>query len=282
MTEINNDPQSQQFIKRIEHLEQHLAEFEAETKSKTVELGKQFFSLQSFLKELSLQWESNEELYTSLVNWIGYALLSLSLFYNISLVIPFRLMDYYWEIQTIASLIDNIPMLLLGLVFAFYGKLARKKPEKFILNIASWACLLIGILFFLLIPLGIADTLRINNQNYLQSSNQLSQQTTQLQNFKDKLNNANSPEEITKFIGKVSPGSPALNTSKPQELKQKILSQVTKAEEVAKTQIEIKQKQQQLDLFKNSIRYLLGALVCGALFIYAWRITFLILKFVMH
>jgi cell division protein FtsL len=281
MTENNGEYQSHNLIKRIEHLEAHLAEVEKVTQSKSVDLSKEIFSLQSIFKELSNQWESNQEFYNSLIHWTGYSLLALTLLYYISLFIPLRFMNPIWELQIVASLVDNIPMFFLGLLFVFYGNQVRPKIEKIILSVISWSALAFGILFLLLIPLGIADTLRINNQNNLQITEQISQQETQIQNFKQQLNAAISTEEITGLLRRARLQSPDINSPNPDQLKRQAITKISQVQQETKTQLETKLKDQQFTLLKNSVRYLLGALICGVLCIYAWRITFVLIKFVL-
>ena len=281
MTENNGDYQSENLYQRIDNIEKNLHQLQNTTQSKSAELGKELFSLQSMFKQVNSQWESNEEFYSSLIHWVGYSLLLLTLSYYISVLIPFRLMNPVWELQTIAAFVDNFPMFLLGVLFAFYGSQGRNRIEKLILKLVSWVALLMGILFLLLLPLGIADTLRINNQNNAQVLNQQTQQAAQIQQIKTALNNANTLPEINRLINAARLQIPATDTSTPQQLKAQAYSQIVQAEQAAKTQIEQSQKEQRLTLFKTGVRYVLGALICGVLSIYAWRITFLINKFVL-
>jgi hypothetical protein len=51
------------------------------------------------------------------------------------------------------------------------------------------------------------------------------------------------------------------------------LSQLTQTKQQMQTQYQAKRSNQRISLFKNSVKWNLGALVSGILFIYVWRLT---------
>jgi hypothetical protein len=97
-----------------------------------------------------------------LVHLLGYGLLAFSLLDYIHIVTAPRFTDPVWEFQTIGALVEHAAIPLLGLILVFYrheGYIGKR--EKNFLGFLSWLCLLLGLLYLLMLPLGVADTWRI-------------------------------------------------------------------------------------------------------------------------
>ena len=106
----------------------------------------------------------------------GYALLLLSLFDLVEKLIPLQLMNPVWEFQTLGEIVERVPLPLLGLVLVFYGENYRRvRGEIYLLKFLSWLALLLGVAFWLLIPLGVSNTIRIERQNQEQIVAQVDQ-----------------------------------------------------------------------------------------------------------
>jgi hypothetical protein len=214
------------------------------------------------------EWSSR-----SLFRWAGYGLLALAVFDVINILIPPRLMNPTWEFQAIGALVERVPVPLLGLVLIFYeGANLRGKVEKTILKVLSWASLLIGVLYLLLIPLALGNTWRINNQNNAQVVAQSSQRLSQVQQIKSQLNNA-TPQELNNLLSRLNSQGRAPNIGNSGELKNQLVSEIAQAEKNLKTQSEAAQASARLALLKNSVKWNLGALVSGVLFIHVWYAT---------
>jgi hypothetical protein len=136
--------------------------------------------------------------------------------------------------------------------------------------------MVVGVLFILLIPLGTVDTFRVNTENNLQVTQQLNQQIAPLQNLKQKVNAANSKEELVTLLSSGNPEAPPLGISNPQKFKSTVLDNLAKAETNARKQNQEQLEQRRSTLLKDGIRYLLGCIICGAFFMYigylAWRL----------
>jgi len=65
----------------------------------------------------------------------------------------------------------------------------------------------------------------------------------------------------------------SFGSKNPQELKQQLTSEIATAEKTIQAQSEDAQKVSQLTLLKNSVKWNLGALISGFLFICIWRMT---------
>lgn len=220
------------------------------------------------------QIESHEWQSSVLFRLIGYGLLLFVLFDLITVFVPPRLMDPVWEFQTIGAIVERIPLPLLGFVLIFYGaENFRSKGEVLFLKILSWAALLIAILLFLLIPLGISNTLRINERNNTQLTAQATQQMTQLEQFQDQLNKATTNDLQTLLTRVQAQDRNSQDIKNPEELKKRLLTEANQAEENLKNQAESTRKSKRLELLKSSLKWNLGALIAGILFIRIWQAT---------
>lgn len=214
------------------------------------------------------EWSSR-----SLFRWIGYGLLILAVFDVINILIPPQLMNPAWEFQTIGALVERVPVPLIGLALIFYeGASLRGRAEKPFLKVLSWASLLVGVLYLLLIPLALSNTWRINNQNNAQVVAQSNQQLSQIQQIKSQLNNA-TPQELNNLLSRLSSQGRAPNIENSGELKNQLASEIAQAEKRLKKQSETSKASTRLVLLKNSAKWNLGALISGILFIHIWFAT---------
>ncbi|RCJ36941.1 hypothetical protein A6770_15050 [Nostoc minutum NIES-26] len=201
---------------------------------------------------------------------LGYGLLLLALFDIVEMLIPPSFMNPAWEFQTFGSLVERVPVPLIGLALVFYGELhARAKWEFVTLKFLSWLTLLLAILFILLIPLSIGNTVRLTKQSYTQINTLSQQQISQAEQVEKRVSQA-TPQQIDNLLKSQGRSS---NTKNPQELKSQVLSEVSKAKALIRNQAQATQSTQKLNLLKNSVKWNLGALVSAALFFTIWKIT---------
>ena len=207
-----------------------------------------------------------------LVRLLGYSLLVFALINYIYILTPLHFTDPVWELQTIGVLVDHIIAPLLGLMFVFYRQQSYiKKLEKNILGLLSWVSLLVGVLYLLMLPLGVADTWRIYYANDAQISALVSQQSQQFQPIKEKLNQATTNEQIEKLISSPQGRPPQLKN--PQALKDQLLSGISEAEQKINIQADNLQTSQRQNLIKDCVKWNLGALLAGTVFIRIWHLT---------
>lgn len=213
------------------------------------------------------EWSSS-----SLFRPIGYCLLLLGLFDIIDIFVPLRFMNPNWEFQMIGSLVERLPVALLGLGLVFYGKKdIQSKWELPILKFLSWASLLVGILLLLLSPLLIVDSLRLKNQINHQINTEVTQQLSQFERIEKQVSQG-TDKDITNAMTRLNQGTP-LDIKNPQEVKSKLLAEINQAKGKIRTQTETTWADRRLALVKNTVKWLLGALVLGVLFIYIWRLA---------
>lgn len=202
----------------------------------------------------------------SLFRLVGYGLLVLALFDLVELLVPLRLLDPAWEIQTIGALVERVPVLLLGLVLVFYGGADfRPEWERNLVKFLSRAALVMGALFLLLAPLLVLDTLRLQDRLDVQLSAQVSQRQSQLAQLETKVNQT-TEEQLDRVLDRLPPERLA-NVKTPQEVKQQMLAQLTQAKKTTRSQVEASVQQSRFNLMKKVTKWFFGALVAGFLLI---------------
>ncbi|MGB7709351.1 MAG: HpsJ family protein [Microcoleus sp.] len=207
------------------------------------------------------------------LRWVGYGLLILSLLDTISVLTPANFGNRLWELQTIGALVERIPVPLLAMALIFFGEdYDRRRFEDIFLKILSWVCLLLALIFILMLPLGIFGTISVNNQNNQQITTQANQQLAQLKQVEERLKKG-TPEDLNNLASELTRLGVQADTKNPQELKNQILSRITPAKERLQTQSAAVQSNQRLALFKNAVKWLLGALISAVLFFMMWRGT---------
>lgn len=210
----------------------------------------------------------------SIFRSIGYGLLGLSFVDLLYVLLPPDFTNPVWEYQTIGDLVRLIPVPLLALILVFYGEaIARKRLEKRILWTLSWLTLVIAIIFFLLVPLTISDSIRIGRFNNEQISNQVNQQKLQLDATRQQLEKA-TPEQLQSLVPAPDqngnlPDAPAT----PEQAKAQVLASLQQAQEQADTQATQARDNLRQNLFKNTIKLTLELLIGGFIYLYLWSAT---------
>lgn len=207
---------------------------------------------------------------TKILRMLGYGLLILALFDVVEMFVPPNFMNPAWEFQTFGSLVERVPVPLIGLALVFYGEMhSRNKWEFLSLKLISWLTLLLAVVFLLMIPLGVGNTVRLSKQSAAQISNASKQQISQAEQVEQRLNQA-TPEQIGNILREQGR---SLDGKSPQEVKTQILSEVTRVKSQIKTQAQATESSQKLTLIKNSVKWNLGALVSATLFFSFWKAT---------
>lgn len=207
------------------------------------------------------------------LRWVGYGLLLLALFDVIQLLLPLNYQDPVWVLQTVGAIVERVPVPLLGLLLIFFGEDAeRTSIEDILLKVLRWATLLLAIGFLAMVPLGVAYTLRIDNQNNQQIAALQQRQTNQLETVEQRVTKG-STEDIKNLGTELNRMGVPVDTQKPDELKTKILERISTAKTQVPTQAKLTQDNQRLALLKNSVKWNIGALVSSVLLFMIWRST---------
>lgn len=224
-------------------------------------------------------WRSRNSQLSALtpLHLIGYGLLILGAIDLLEILIPPLLMNPRWEFQAFGQIIERVPVPLIGFGFIFLGgKEDRAAWEIKVMEVLSWATLLIGILYFLLLPLGVLNTLRIDRLNRQDITAQTNAVQEQIQQAKEQLATIQTAEELQILVNVLSgadiPPIPAGDTQL-DDLKQALTSSLEENE--AALEIEARQtlRSRRQDLIETSVKWNLGALITGTLYVLIWRST---------
>lgn len=218
--------------------------------------------------------ESSSKRSQFLLNVFGYGLLVLAGLDVLSIIIPPQLTNPAWELQTMGQLVERVPVFLLGFVAVFYRPPSQiRRLEMFLLKALSWLALVIGVVYFLMLPLGISNTLRIDAQNEIQVEAQVSQQQQQFQGLKQQLQKATTDAEIQQLVGALAQQNQLPDIDDPQQLKESFLSRMDMVEQNIQAQAQVARSNQRKILLKDSVKWNLGALISGTLFLWVWYLT---------
>lgn len=211
----------------------------------------------------------------SLLNKIGYGFLLMSLLDFITLITPTRFMNPVWEFQTFGAIVERSAVLLLGFALVFFGERdGRSKLELPLLRLLSWLVLVIAVLFFLMIPLGVFNSFRIDRLNKQQITAQIVRGKTQVQQIQQQLAEITTKEQMEDFLNSFSRAgrSPEIgSTQQLEEVKGQLASSLVQGEKNLSTQAKELQANHRLELLKSSVKWNLGALIAGVLLLGIWQ-----------
>jgi len=213
-----------------------------------------------------------EEFSYSLIRFVGYALLGLSLFQCFDILVPLSFTDPVWEFYTQGKLVELTTILFLSLLLIFCRREGNvRKSEMRLLKFLSWCCLVLAIFYFCMIPLGAINSARIIERNESYVAYQLAQQNQKVGEAKTQIKES-SEEQIANMLSSLKQKNPKLQLNE-QQFRNQLIQQVSQQEEQIKQQAETKNSSQKLKLLKESIKWNLGAALAGTLFILFWRLT---------
>ncbi len=203
----------------------------------------------------------------SLLALVGYSLLGLTLFDVVDIIFPPHFLDPVWEFQALGNIIERVPIPLLALGLILYGEKNNAQVK-----LLSRFCLVLGLIFFLMVPLTISDTLQVKQQNEQQISGQFSQQAMQIQEVKTLINAATTEQELDNIQKRLNIQGSNLNRN-PEEFKKQLLGKLAQAENELNPQAEAAKRKMHFELLKKSIKWILTAVIAGVVFIIMWLKT---------
>lgn len=219
----------------------------------------------------------SQHLTIKLFRFVGYSFLLLSLFDIVSIFIPLRLMNPEWEVQATTALVERVAAPLIGFVLVFYQDVQlRAKWEWVVLKGLSWAALMAGVLYLLLLPLLVANHTRIDSRLSAQFKVQLDRQMDQAEQFVQRLQKASSKAEINELLVRASGGqglAPELQGKDVKTIKQALLAKISAGKPNIRKQAESAIADRRLNQLKLTVKIFLGAVVSGFSFIYIWVLT---------
>jgi hypothetical protein len=213
---------------------------------------------------------SRKSLYA--LHWVGYGFLLLALFDMIQSLVPPDITNPLWEMSTMSSVVERTPIPILGFILAFWGEdEERKLWEEKILKILRYLCLILSIIFFLMLPLIVINTLRIDQANTIKIEQTLQQESQQIVQLEKQINQGNLAQLKAIATQLKSLGMEVnINQEEPQ-LKAEVLAQISKAKNQMPDRASTLKNNQRFGVFKQSLKLFLGALVGSTLYYQVWR-----------
>ena len=212
----------------------------------------------------------NQESSTIILRCVGYGLFVLALVDILEILIPPQFMNPAWEFQTIGSLVERVPVSLISLALIFYGEMNLRRRWEFpLLKILSWFAVLIGIIYFLMIPLGVVNSVRLQKQNVVQANSVAMEQINRAEQIEKQLKTA-TPQQIKSLVksqGRITENKTAT------EMKTKLLSNISQSKQDIKKQAQAQKSSRGLNLTKKAVKWNIGAMVAGVLFLCIWKGT---------
>ncbi|BAY93419.1 MULTISPECIES: HpsJ-like protein, cyanoexosortase A-associated [unclassified Tolypothrix] len=200
---------------------------------------------------------------TKLFRTVGYSILVLVFIDLIDIFVPLNFKNPVWEFQMIGALVDLVAITLIGLALVFSGKLEKRLKWEFpFLLWLSRLCLLVGLLYLLLIPLGINNTISLYNVNIQGLNQDYSQQELLNSNWKQQSDLASAAEFNN-----------LREHQSMREVKTQTLVDVNQSQNHPDKKLPATNLSRNFKLLKSSVKFNLGALLAAALFITIWKET---------
>ena len=204
---------------------------------------------------------------------VGYGLLILWLIDIAEVLYPLQLLNAIWSFQVFGQFVERIGVLLISLCFIFFGEhKARTNWELVIVKGLSMLTLITAIAYFLMIPLGIGNTVRIANQTDRQISLQLRDNIEQLDRLQEEVATYSDPKKLKQFIeigDRFIKRTDAKGSTIP-ELRAEANTQIKQQVNEIKLQAQKARRERKVNLLKRSLKWNLGALLSSILLLLVW------------
>ncbi|NJK33988.1 MAG: hypothetical protein HC919_03030 [Oscillatoriales cyanobacterium SM2_2_1] len=215
----------------------------------------------------------NEVISANLLRFIGYGFLVFALLnFGEALLPPKFAQDPSWEFQAVAKVAGTSAIPILGFGLVFYGEAKMRSPlGRTFVGVLSWLALATGILYVILMVIGISATFRINNDLRTQAERVRSRQSQGVERARNELKNR-SDAELLQLLTQISQTAPNLKpdaTNPRQQIEQLIEG---RGAEVERTIVE-QENSSFRSLLKQSLKINLESLISGILLMGIWRFT---------
>ncbi|MBF2097776.1 MAG: hypothetical protein IGQ88_05290 [Gloeomargaritaceae cyanobacterium C42_A2020_066] len=211
-------------------------------------------------------------LWLSLMRPIGYVILLLTAFDIIHLFIPPDFRNAAWELGVVAGVVERIPVPLLGCLCIYYGgRQVRRRWEPWAMWLITWGCLVVGLLYFLTVPLAISSSSRLGTQVTAQANAQVQAQLSQLRQNQQQVQRA-QPQQLQAFLSQLRLQGQAGNIQNPAALKSALIEQFDRQIKATENTAKQSLRTASIGRAKNLVKWAAGAVVTGFTFLYIWRI----------
>jgi len=198
---------------------------------------------------------------------VGYGLLLLTLFDVVSAVIPPQFSNPGWQFQTAGGFVERSAVPLIGFILVFYDNLEfRKKRELIVLRLLSWVALLTGVFYLALVIVFFITPPTLNDLAQKQINAQFEPRIAQAKQIQAQLKTLQPAQiEAAMKANRIAGDPQAFRATQEQN--------AATTEKNLTLQSTLTSNSQRLTLIKNAVKWALGALVSGVLFIRIWAGT---------
>ncbi len=198
---------------------------------------------------------------------VGYGLLLLTLFDVVSAVIPPQFSNPGWQFQTAGGFVERSAVPLIGFILVFYDNLEfRKKRELIVLRLLSWVALLTGVFYLALVIVFFITPPTLNDLAQKQINAQFEPRIAQAKQIQAQLKTLQPAQiEAAMKANRIAGDPQAFKATQEQN--------AATTEKNLTLQSTLTSNSQRLTLIKNAVKWALGALVSGVLFIRIWAGT---------
>lgn len=214
-----------------------------------------------------------EQRSTHIINLVGYVILLLTLLDYGFLLVSKEVFNPTWAYNTVGNLVENVWGLLLGFLLIFYRRDQDliKASEFKLLSFLSWFVLVVGISYFLIVPIIVGNAVRIHRGGQADMISQVEMQTTQLEAYSQQLNQA-TPEQLNTLLQDFQQTA-NIKVSSVEQLKSNLINRAKQQQAEAKQELLTKFSQQKSSLLKTTLKWSIGAIISGVCFILIWQNT---------
>ena len=212
---------------------------------------------------------------SGILRLVGYGLLLMAFVDLFFLLIPPQFMNPIWEFETMGTIVERVPVTLLGVVLVFYGERGDRAPiETFLLRVLSWLSLVAAIFLLLIIPLNISNGFRIYHQQNARVNAQFVRQKDTLQEYSQQLEAADSREEIQRILQQQAKQKISIPTAvNTDKLKTDILDNLQENQAKITSQTQSFRAKNRSMILKKCLRWNLGSSIASILFFLIWKST---------
>lgn len=205
--------------------------------------------------------------YFVLFRVVGYGLLLLTLFDVVSAIIPPQFSNPGWQFQTAGGFVERSAVPLIGFILVFFdGQDARKKRELLVLRLLSWIALLTGVFYLALVIVFFITPPTLNDLAQKQVNAQFEPRIAQAKQIQAQLKTLQPAQiEAAMKANRIAGDPQAFKAAQEQN--------AVTTEKNLTLQSTLTSSGQRLALIKNAVKWALGALVTGVLFIRIWAGT---------
>ena len=206
---------------------------------------------------------------------IGYGLLIFAFFDTASSVYPINFTNPVWEFEFFGAMVETVVVPLLGFVLIFMGGWTnRGKYERIVLKILSWLSIVICLSYIPLIGLGLSSVVRIDRQNNQNLSTQYNQPRSEAKQVQQQLAQISSGPQLRQFLSEIGDQEvPSFDDVQFESIKQELNTSLSQDIKNFTTQEQETRNRQRVTLIKQTVRWVLGAILAGFMFFFIWKET---------